>query len=209
MRQKRKHLHQIDNHLHRLLSGGRLRSRCALQLQLRIIPVRGVMDLMRIYIYSNTKTCSLLKVFKDSSTKSENRSVIIYSPICRSKPKWASFFCWTQTNTGIHQLCAFWLPTIFKISSFVFNRRNPYSVGTTCGWENYDKIYIFGWTNSLNRQTHKGITFKLDIKIKWYNKSYFYCTYVLNICKTQVLIFIYVYGPKLYYEKMTFSPVVT
>ncbi len=44
-----------------------------------------------------------------------------------------------------------WLQTFFKISSFVFGRtKNSYRFGTTWGWVNDDRIFIFGWTIPLS-----------------------------------------------------------
>jgi len=42
----------------------------------------------------------------------------------------------------------YWLPTFFKIASFVFNSFNSHRFGTTWGWVN-DRIFFFGWTIPL------------------------------------------------------------
>ncbi len=41
-----------------------------------------------------------------------------------------------------------WLQTFFKISSA--EQRNSYRFGTTWGWVNDDRIFIFGWTIPLS-----------------------------------------------------------
>jgi len=45
---------------------------------------------------------------------------------------------YNQTFDGPH-----WLPTFFKISSFVFSRRNSYRFGTTWGWIHFDRFFSF------------------------------------------------------------------
>ncbi len=112
-------------------------------------------------------------LYRDSSPKN---SVIIYSPSSSSKPVWISLFCQTQTkifwrkfepgcfgapltsivgkkNTmevnGAPELLCFphsseYLPLCSA------EQRHSYRFGTTWGWVNDDRIFIFGWTIPLS-----------------------------------------------------------
>ncbi len=91
-----------------------------------------------------------------------------------SKPVWMSLFCWTQRkifwrmweNRAAldHSIC---FPTEevngvpkqpgYKLSSkylplYSAEQRNSYRFGTTWGWVNDDRIFIFGWTILLSLQ---------------------------------------------------------
>ncbi len=86
------------------------------------------------------------------------------SPSSSSKPVWMSLFCWTQRNIfwRTWETEQFWgtidVPTMdvngapkqpgYKLSSEYIplcsaEQRNPYGFGTTWGWVNYDRIFIF------------------------------------------------------------------
>ncbi len=100
--------------------------------------------------------------------------VIIYSPSCRSKHVWVYFFFWTHNifwfvcvtkeltvaidfqsifspyNGSQLLLSTFWLHTWIKIYYFVLNSCNKCRFGTTWGWVNDARIFIFGWTFPLS-----------------------------------------------------------
>jgi len=105
--------------------------------------------------------------------KNEN-CVIIYSPLCCSKSVWVPLFYWTQKKVFLKNVgndiglididqrgkkyygsqwvwSTVWLPTFFKISSFVFNRRkkliqvwNNSRVSKWC-----HNLHVFGWSVPL------------------------------------------------------------
>ncbi len=111
---------------------------------------------------------------RDSSPKNEN-SVIIYSSSSSSKPAWISLFCWTQrkifwrkfitrllwwtidfhsrkkhtmeVNGAPELLCFPHSSEYLPLSSA--EQRHSYRFGTTWGWVNDDRIFIFGWTIPL------------------------------------------------------------
>ncbi len=105
--------------------------------------------------------------------KNEN-SVIIYSPSNSSKPVWMSLFCWTQRKIfwRMRETEQFWGTIDFHIILFSYTmevngapkqpgyklsskylplcsaeQRHSYRFGTTWGWVNDDRIFIFGWTS--------------------------------------------------------------
>ncbi len=92
---------------------------------------------------------------------------------------WMSLFCWTQKKIfwrmweteqfwGTIDFHSFLFPTMevngapkqpgYKLSSKYLplcsaEQRNSYRFGTTWGWVNDDRIFIFGWTIPLNDMT--------------------------------------------------------
>ncbi len=103
-------------------------------------------------------------------------SVIIYSSSSSSKPVWISLFCRTQRNIFWRKFVTrlFWGTIDFhsreKKNTMEVNgapellcfphsseylplcsaeQRHSYRFGTTWGWVNDDRIYIFGWTIPL------------------------------------------------------------
>ncbi len=104
-------------------------------------------------------------------------SVIIYSPTSSSKPVWMSLFCWTQRKIfwrmwvteqfwGTIDFHSIFFPAMevngapkqpgYKLFSkylplCLAEQRNSYRFGTTWGWVNDDRIFIFGWTIPLRR----------------------------------------------------------
>ncbi len=121
----------------------------------------------------NLLSC-LICGYRDSSPKNEN-SVIIYSPSRSSNPVWMCLFCWTQRKIfrrmwetehfwGSIDFHSIFFPTMevngapkqpgYKLSSkylplFTAEQRNLYRFGTTWGWVNNDRIFIFGLTIPL------------------------------------------------------------
>ncbi len=111
----------------------------------------------------------------DSSPKNEN-AVIIYSSSSSSKPVWISLFCQTQRKIFWRKFVTrlFWGTIDFhsrKTNTMQVNgapellcfphsseylplcsaeQRHSYRFGTTWGWVNDDRIFIFGWTIPLN-----------------------------------------------------------
>lgn len=58
--------------------------------------------------------------------------------------------------------------TFFKLSSFVFDRRNLFRFGTSAGWVNYLWVFIFGWTIPLNN-----ILGSSGLTMKWMVPKFF------------------------------------
>ncbi len=115
-------------------------------------------------------------VLKGQFTQNEN-SVIVYSPSSSSKPAWMCLFCWTQRKIfwrmweteqfwGTIDFHSIFFPDIWKS---ILPQKQPgyklYSkylplcsteqthsnrIGTTWGWVNDDRIFIFGWTVPLS-----------------------------------------------------------
>ncbi len=114
--------------------------------------------------------------YRDSSPKNEN-SVIIYSPSSSSKPVWMCLFCRTQRKIFWRKFVTrlFWGTIDFhsrKKNTMEVNgapellcfphsseylplcsaeQTHSYRFGTTWGWGNDDRIFIFGWTIPLSR----------------------------------------------------------
>ncbi len=100
-----------------------------------------------------------------------------FTPSSSSKPVWMSLFCWTQRKIfwrmweteqfwGTIDLHSIFFPTMevngapkqpgYKLSSKYLplcsaEQRHSYRFGTTWGWVNDDRIFIFGWTIPLSR----------------------------------------------------------
>ncbi len=72
---------------------------------------------------------------RDSSSQNEN--LVIYSPLSCSKPVGVSFFCWT-------------LKKIFRKMLVIKQLMVAKWIGTSGGWVNDNRIFIFGWTISLS-----------------------------------------------------------
>ncbi len=72
---------------------------------------------------------------RDSSSQNEN--LVIYSPLSCSKPVGVSFFCWT-------------LKKIFRKMLAIKQLMVAKWIGTSGGWVNDNRIFIFGWTISLS-----------------------------------------------------------
>ncbi len=53
---------------------------------------------------------------------------------------------YTMEVNGFRQL----LPAIFRIYIFSMEESNSYRFGTSRKWVNYDRIFIFRWTITLN-----------------------------------------------------------
>ncbi len=103
--------------------------------------------------------------------------IVTYSPSSSSKPVWMCLLCWTQRKIfwrmweteqfwGTIDFHSIFFPTMevngapkqpgYKLSSKYLplcsaEQRNSYRFGTTWGWVNDDRIFIFGWTIPLNR----------------------------------------------------------
>ncbi len=121
-----------------------------------------------------------------------------------SKPVWMSLFCWTQRKIfwrmweteqfwGTIDFHSIFFPTMevngapkqpgYKLSSkylplCLAEQRNSYRFGTTWGWVNDDRIFIFGWTIPLTL-----------IKISFWFWDFSLCnfrdlTYALSACNT-------------------------
>ncbi len=99
---------------------------------------------------------------------------IFASLLPSSKPVWMSLFCWTQRKVfwkmweteqfwGTIDFHSIFFPTMevngapkqpgYKLSSEYplcsAEQRHSYRFGTTWGWVNDDRIFIFGWTIPL------------------------------------------------------------
>lgn len=84
------------------------------------------------------------------SSPQNGNSAIVFSPSCRSKPTWISFFYRTEQNTIFFIWKSLgtkivWLPIFFKIYSFMFRRRKIH-----IGLEWHEYMQLFLWIIPLN-----------------------------------------------------------
>ncbi len=96
----------------------------------------------------------------------KNKHSFIYSPSCHSKSIWHSFFSETDTLKNISYifvsiknqwgLLLYVQKHFFKILSFVFYKWKESHTGLEqyWGWQNDDRMFIVGWTISLNAIYH-------------------------------------------------------
>ncbi len=148
----------------------------------------------------------------NSSPKNKN-SVIIFSPSSSSKPVWISLFCRTQRKIFWRKFVTrlFWGTIHFhsrKKNTMEVNgapellcfphsseylplcsaeQRHSYRFGTTWGWENDDRIFIFGWTIPLNWSKVTIEQFLMLQKIYISNKC---CSLELYIILKKMTVFI-------------------
>ncbi len=135
--------------------------------------------------------------WRDSLPKNEN-SVIIYSPSSSSKLLWISLFCRTQRKIFWRKFVTrlFWGTIDFhsrkKKNTMEVNgapellcfphsseylplcsaeQRHSYRFGTTWGWVNDDRIFIFGWTIPLRLKVYRTywqIVQQTEWQIEWW-----------------------------------------
>ncbi len=108
---------------------------------------------------------------RDSPPKNENS--VIYSPSCRFKPVWLSFFCETQKKI-------FWRMLItlthfrFPFTSIVWTKKQKKSVGTETGIEAILKLFFFFFFFCWVKYPFR---FEWENKVSQNNIDSLYCTH--------------------------------